>query len=124
METKPVNVARVSNNWYLLTGLLIGLAVGLLVSLLLVPLTNAEALPAELDPAAKAEYRLMIARAYVAQPNNQRAESRLALLRDPDPAGALVTQAQELLAAGGAEEDARALAHLSAMLSIGALSAP
>jgi hypothetical protein len=116
-ETKPIPVAVPRNNWYLLTGLLLGLAIGLVISLLALPLTNAEALPSELNDQARAEYRLMIARAFVAEPNLERAKSRLALLGDAKPAEAMVAQAQELLATGGTEDDARALAYLAAMLS-------
>jgi hypothetical protein len=117
METKPVPVAHTRNNWYLLSGLLLGLAIGLVLSLFVLPLTNAEALPSELNEAGRAEYRLMIARAFVAEPNVERANSRLILLADSNPGETLVSQAQELLASGGAEEDARALAHLSAILT-------
>lgn len=116
-ETKPVAVTGPRNNWHLLTGLLLGLAIGLVISLLLLPLTNAEALPAELNEAGRAEYRLMVARAFAAQPNLERAASRLALLADAMPGEVMVAQAQELLATGGTEEDARALAYLAAMVS-------
>lgn len=124
METKPVAVPLARNNWYLITGLLLGLALGLVISLLVLPLTNAEALPSELNEAGRAEYRLMIAKAFVAEPNLERANSRLILLADSNPGDALVLQAQELLATGGTEEDARALAYLAAMLSTGQPGSP
>jgi len=117
VETKPLAVAAPRNNWYLLTGLLLGLAVGLVISLLLLPLTNAQALPSELNVEDRAEYRLMVARAFSAQPNLDRAASRLALLGDDKPGEVLVAQAQELLVTGGTEDDARALAFLAAMLT-------
>jgi hypothetical protein len=41
----------------------------------------------------------------------------LILLADANPGEVLVSQAQELLASGGTEEDARALAYLAAILS-------
>ena len=110
METKN------NSPWFLLTGLIIGLAIGLIIALLILPVEQQIALPAEMSPAAKAEYRLMIARAYQANADLLRAQSRLALLADPDPVGALTIQAQALLAEGGAEADARALADLAEQL--------
>ena len=101
-----------TNPWFLLTGLIIGLAIGLIIALLILPVEQQVALPAELSPAAKAEYRLMIARAYQANADLLRAQSRLALLADPDPVSALTIQAQALLANGGSDTDARALADL------------
>jgi len=105
-----------SSSWFLLTGLILGLAIGLIISLLILPAEKQVALPAELSQAAKAEYRLMIARAYQANPDLLRAESRIALLQDPDPAAELAAQAQALLAAGGSDADAQALALLAAGL--------
>ena len=110
METKN------NSPWFLLTGLIIGLAIGLIIALLILPVEQQIALPAELSPAAKAEYRLMIARAYQANADLLRAQSRLALLADPDPIGALTLQAQALLANGGSDTDARALADLAERL--------
>jgi len=110
METKH------NSPWFLLTGLVLGLAIGLIIALLILPVEQQVALPAELDPAAKAEYRLMIARAYQANADLLRAQSRLALLADPDPVSALTIQAQALLAEGGADVDARALADLAEQL--------
>ncbi|HOT52524.1 MAG TPA: hypothetical protein PLH68_00825 [Anaerolineaceae bacterium] len=99
---------------YLVTGLILGAALGLLISLVFAPTVHQVALPQELSSQAKAEYRLDIALAFLASPNLERAQSRLALLNDPDPVGALVAQAQELLASGGSENAARALVSLAA----------
>jgi len=99
--------------WFLLTGLILGLAVGLILSLMVLPVQQQAALPQELSQAAKAEYRSMIARSYAASPDLLRAQSRLELLADPDPVSALSAQAQALLANGGADTDARALARLA-----------
>ena len=52
-----------TNPWFLLTGLIIGLAIGLIIALLILPVEQQIAFPAELSPAAKAEYRFMIERA-------------------------------------------------------------
>lgn len=47
---------------YLITGLILGAALGLLISLVIAPVVHQVALPQELSPQAKAEYRLDIAR--------------------------------------------------------------
>ncbi len=103
-------------HWYLLTGLVFGIAIGLVISLLIVPAVHREALPAELSPNAKNAYRAMIASTYQTDFNLERAQSRLALLGDADPGEALIAQAQEVIASGGSEEAARALAQLAAAL--------
>ncbi|MDD3948082.1 MAG: hypothetical protein PHT43_01305 [Anaerolineaceae bacterium] len=105
------------NHWYLLTGLLLGVAIGLVISLILVPAVNADALPNELSEQAKADYREMIALSYTTNHDLERALSRLELLQDPDPVGILISQAQELLASGGSETTARALAELGTRLN-------
>jgi len=110
METKN------NSPWFLLTGLILGLAIGLIIALLIVPVEHQVALPTELSATAKAEYRLMIARAFQANADLLRAQSRLALLADPNPVSALTAQAQALLAEGGADADARALAELAEQL--------
>jgi len=108
METKPVN----SSYWFLLTGLVLGLVVGLVVSLFIAPAVNADALPHELDEAGKAVYREQIALAYASNHALNRALSRLDLLKDEDPAAALIAQAQAVVAQGGEVELSRALAEL------------
>lgn len=112
MEENHVN----KNHWYLLTGLILGLAIGLVVSLLIFPAVNAEALPHELDESAKALYREQIALAFAANPDPNRAWSRLALLRDADPVGALINQAQNNLAQEGSVELSRSLVKLAESL--------
>ena len=108
METKT----STQTHWYLITGLVLGLAIGLVISLLISPAVNAEALPHELDQAGKAVYREQIAMAYASNHDLSRAISRLELLKDADPAAALIAQAQTVVADGGATELSRALAEL------------
>jgi len=108
METKTSSQAH----WYLLTGLVLGLAIGLVISLLIAPAVNAEALPHELGKAGKAAYREQIALAYASNHALNRALSRLDLLKDEDPAAALIAQAQAVVAQGGEVELSRALAEL------------
>lgn len=106
-----------NNHWYLLTGLLLGVAIGLVISLIIAPAVNAEALPSELSSEAKASYREMIAMSYSSNHDLERALSRLELLNDSDPVGTLISQAQELLASGGSETAARALAEFGTRLN-------
>ena len=108
MEAK----ASIQTHWYLLTGLVLGLTIGLVISLLIAPAVNAEALPHELDQAGKAVYREQIALAYASNHNLSRAMSRLELLKDADPAAALIAQAQTIVAQGGPVTLSRALAEL------------
>ena len=108
MESK----ASIQTHWYLLTGLVLGLAIGLVISLLIAPAVNAEALPHELDQAGEAVYREQIAVAYASNHDLSRAMSRLELLKDVDPAAALIAQAQAVVAQGGPVALSRALAEL------------
>jgi uncharacterized membrane-anchored protein YhcB (DUF1043 family) len=112
MESK----ASIQTHWYLLTGLVLGLAIGLVISLLIAPAVNAESLPHELDQAGKAVYREQIALAFASNHDLSRAMSRLELLKDADPAAALIAQAQTVVAQGGPVELSRALAELGTVV--------
>ncbi len=102
--------------WYLLFGLAIGLGLGLLISWVIAPVTYTDTAPISLQAQFKDEYRLMIARAYQANGDLGRAQSRLALLGDPDPGAALVAQADRLLAAGDPDDSAAVLLALAEAL--------
>jgi hypothetical protein len=102
---------------YLLTGLVIGILIGLLVSLVIAPVQVVDTSPFLLGETEKDAYRLLIARAYQANGNLERARLRLALLRDDQPPQALADQALRLQAGGASEQDIRALAELAAALS-------
>lgn len=101
--------------WYLLTGLIFGFLLGLLYAWLLNPVVYSNTEPATLRADYKDLYRATIAQAYAATGDLARAQSRLDLLRDEDIVFALGTQAQQMLAAGEAD-DARALALLASAL--------
>ena len=115
---------RRRGQWYLLTGLILGLVVGLLVSWLILPVRYIDTAPDSLTAAGKDQYRSLIALAYAADGNLARAEARLRLLGDADPAQALAAQAQAYLSAGGRDVEARALAVLGADFSSGQASNP
>lgn len=100
---------------FLLT-LLAGLGLGLLVAWVIAPVEYLDAAPALLRADYKDQYRLMVASAYAANGNLERARSRLALLEDPDSVQALTAQAQRALAAGQPWESVRLLAVLASDL--------
>ncbi|HKJ27460.1 MAG TPA: hypothetical protein VJ965_07465 [Anaerolineales bacterium] len=110
--------------YYLLTGLILGVVLGLLYGWLLTPVDRLEATPEDLRANFKDTYRELVARAYLANNDLGRAESRLALLGDPDPARALSVQAQLTLGEGGSEAGARALGYLAAAMENEPASTP
>ena len=103
-------------NWYLLTALVLGLALGLVYSWVISPVSQVDTHPDSLRTDYKDTYRLLISRAYMANNNLPRAEARLELIGDEEPALALAAQAQRFLAEGGDQEMAKILANLSAAL--------
>jgi hypothetical protein len=103
--------------WYLITGILFGLFIGVAISLWILPVKYSQTEPYTLRSQDKTVYRSLIADAYLVEADNNRALLRLALLRDADPAGALISQAQSIVASNGDELTARALALLAAAVS-------
>jgi len=110
------------SNWYILTGLILGLAMGLLYTWVISPVEEIDTHPNLLREDYQDIYRALIARAYQANNNLPRAEARLELINDEDPALALAAQAQRYLAEGGDVEMAKVLANLSAALQSAAIS--
>ncbi len=105
-----------AENLYLLTGLLIGLGLGLLYAWVISPVKYVDTSPASLRADFKDGYRAIIASAYLASGNIERAQSRLALLGDPDPVQALVDQAQKARSQGDPNKSAYALSLLAEAL--------
>ncbi len=103
-------------SWYLLTAIIIGIGLGLLYSWGIAPAEYIDTPPFSLQEDYKDQYRAVIAIAYNATGNLQRAQARLDLLRDGDPAMDLVAQAQRYLAIGENVKDAQALANLASAL--------
>jgi hypothetical protein len=68
--------------WYLLTGLAIGLALGLVYAWWINPVAYVNTAPASLRPDSKEAYRSLIAAAFGANGNLERARVRLSLLKD------------------------------------------
>ena len=111
------------SNWYILTGLILGLIMGLLYTWVISPVEEVDTHPHLLREDYQDIYRALIARAYQANNNLPRAEARLELIQDDDPALALAAQAQRYLAEGGDVEMAKVLANLSAALQSAAITA-
>lgn len=101
---------------YLLTGLFIGLALGLLYTWVFSPAEYLNTNPASMRADYKDAYRAAIAAAYNASGDLSRAQARLNLLKEDDPASILAAQSQRYLAEGYSYNDAVALARLSAAL--------
>jgi len=107
-------------NMYLLTGLILGIAMGMIYAWVISPVTEVDTHPNLLRDDYKDIYRSLVSRAYLANNNLPRAEARLELIGDDDPALALAAQAQRFLAENGDNEMAKVLANLSAALQTSA----
>ncbi len=102
--------------WYLLTGAVLGIVLGLLIGWLIAPVQYVDTSPSTLRSDFKDQYRYMIAAAYSATGNLERARARLALVGDADPVKALGDQAQRMLASNTSQDVVGALADLSQAL--------
>ena len=107
--------------WHLLTGTLLGIALGVLFSLLILPVRYIDTEPATLRSKDRAQYRQVVARAYLVEADTTRALARIGLLRDPNPSSALISQAQNSLASNSDDQTARGLALLGAAINQPAL---
>jgi hypothetical protein len=70
-----------------------------------------------LRSADRETYREIVAKAYLIEADTNRALARIALLKDPNPASALIAQAQQELANSGESQLARGLALLGAAIN-------
>lgn len=100
--------------WYLLTGLVIGIALGLGFAWLVSPVEYVNTSPASLRSDFKDDYRALVAVAYLASGNTERARKRLVELKDGDLIGNLSIQAQAWQALGNPESESKALGLLAA----------
>jgi hypothetical protein len=100
----------------LLLGLILGLAGGLVYSWVLSPVEYTDTAPASLRQDFKEDHLSLIASAYIASGDLNRARARLALLGISAAPQELSRLAQSRLAAGRPESEARALAQLAADL--------
>lgn len=103
-------------HWYLLTGILLGVIVGLVIAQFITPPISGYISPSELSSQYRSEYRLMIARAYLANNDLVRTNARLDLLQEVDVIRILEEQAQRAASSPEGEGDAQSLAKLAADL--------
>jgi hypothetical protein len=103
--------------WFLLTGFILGLTLGIVYAWLISPVELVDIGPGLLNSLDKDRYRAVIALAYQAGGNLERARQRLLLLKDGSGSLNLAAQAQRLVAAGTGDPESHALAVLAAALS-------
>lgn len=100
----------------LLIGALVGIVFGLIYTWAINPVQYVDTAPASLRADHKADYALMIARAYAADSDLELARARLDLLDLEDPGGYLADLAAEQIQRGALLDDLRALSALAAAL--------
>lgn len=108
-------------SWYLLTGLVIGIALGVLYTWVMWPIEYTNTAPASLRADFKAQYRALVAAAYLSSGNLERAQKRLAELKDGDMALQVSGQAVAWLDGTHPESEVRGLNLLAAALQQGPL---
>lgn len=96
-----------------LAGFMIGLALGLTYTWVIDPPPLTDTTPAALNPHDKEVYTVLIAAAYVADEDLDRARSRMAELEDPDTDKTIVALAERYINEGRDARDIRALARLA-----------
>ena len=117
MKERRARRRRSSVPWFLLTGFVLGLAFGLVYGYLVSPVEYIDSSPSVLNGQDKDRYRALIAQAYLADQNLERARQRLALLKDNAGSQNLAAQAQRLLGTNANDPDAHALALLAAAMA-------
>ncbi len=96
-----------------LVGLVIGMSMGLTYAWILDPPPLSLATVASLNARDKEVYMVLVAAAYAADGNLDRARERLARLEDVDVANTIVTLAERFASEGGDARDVRVLARLA-----------
>jgi len=95
---------------------ILGFGLGLTYAWVISPVKYVEADPQALRNDFKDYFRSAISAAYASTGDLERARARLALLNDPDPAQALIAQAQRMLASGASPESVQQVALLGSAL--------
>jgi hypothetical protein len=104
--------------WYLLTGVILGVAFGLVYAWMLAPVKYVDTCRICCER-LQAQYRALVAAAYMASGDLARAQARLDQLNDPEMARTIAIQAQQALAEGRPEAETRALGLLAMALGQG-----
>ncbi len=103
---------------FLLGGLAAGIALGLLIGWQLWPVQYTDTSPAQLRPDYANDYVLMVATAYQVEGNLGAVHDRLRMIDPDQPGRPVVTLAEELIAAGGRQDDVAALVDLAQALEM------
>jgi hypothetical protein len=106
----------------LLIGALIGLALGLFYTWVVNPVQYVDTGPASLRDDHKADYVIMVARAYAADSNLDLARTRLEELGFDDPGDQVAALTADQIRSGAPPDDLRALSALT--LALGAVPPP
>jgi hypothetical protein len=106
--------------WYLVTALIIGVAFGLFFAWVVSPIQYIDLEPKALSEEAKDNYRLLVSAAFAANGDLARAQARLNLLDEEDPAQMLTWQAQRALTEGRPVQESQALGVLALAIVQGA----
>jgi hypothetical protein len=99
-------------------GVALGLALGVAVGWWLWPVTYTNTSPDALREDYHDDYVLMIAATYEVEQDLLEARSRLRSLDPDDPSAPVLALIEELIEAGGSEEDIRQLSHLAQALGV------
>lgn len=94
----------------------LGASAGLYYAWVVNPVRFIDTAPASLRADFQTDYLALVAAAYGAAGDLDRAQARLSLIPEPDPSARLAALAQQRLAAGFPESEAQALAALAAAL--------
>jgi hypothetical protein len=100
----------------ILLGLVIGLAIGLYYSWVINPVEFVETSPGSMRDDFKADYLALIASAYAYSGDLARAEARIAIFQELNPALTFSQLAQKRLAMGRPQSETRAIALMAAAL--------
>jgi len=106
-------------SWYLLTALVLGAGMGLVYSWVVSPVKYVDAPPYALRADYKDDYRALVASAFIYSNDLERAQDRLAELKDDETYQTITLLAQRAQADGRPDQERRALNALSLALGRG-----
>ncbi len=118
MEQSPRDRTGLMIAVLVILGLVAGLALGLLLGWVVWPVEFVDTSISDLAPEYKDEYVLLVASAYLADGNVEKAQARLAHLEVPNINGWLSAEIDSFIAAGRDEADIRVLAALAHALGV------
>lgn len=102
--------------FYLLTGLVIGIIAGILFDLIFLPLQYVNTAPHALRDEDKDTFRRLVALSYQQNQDIGRAEARLGLLQETNPAATLAAQSNRMISSGELPQEAQVVDRLAKAL--------